>query len=45
MLSVKILFFAKSRDLTGCSSAILELGNQSYKGQDLVELIAERYPR
>jgi hypothetical protein len=45
MLCIKILFFARSRDLAGCSSTILELKNEEYKGHDLVNLIVEKYPR
>ena len=45
MISIKVLFFAKSRDLSGCSSVMLDLENESITGSDLVEMIIKKYPR
>ena len=46
MINIRILFFAKSRDLSGCSSTTLELDNEKeMNGNDLIELVVKHYPK
>lgn len=45
-IRLKLIFFGKSRDLTGQSKAILELNKDDIlNGYKLIELIVEKHPR
>ena len=43
-VTVKVLFFAKSRELTGLNEAYLQVRSGRVNGIDLVELIIEDFP-
>jgi len=44
-VKVRLIFFAKSRDLTGLKKAELELDESSVTGTQLLEVIVQSYPK
>ncbi len=42
---MRLIFFAKSRDLTGLKEAELELNETGLTGTQMIELIVEKYPK
>jgi hypothetical protein len=45
MATVRVLFFAKSKELSGVSATKIELEKSGFTGNDLLETIINKYPK